>query len=248
MEPTVGPSFSDRIAAVIENSLLTAIDLIPTVIGMVLIAYAGLFLGRKLQPTITNAGRQIGLDEKVRETPFAAVFPDGEDGVSRTFAGLFKAYLVVVAFLVAVEWFMYSAAGTSLVYVTNIGQDLLSYVPGLVLGLFVLFIGFFVANWAAEQVRESDVANQFTPALSGATKAILYFVVIVIGLDTIDGINAGVLHTFAEAFAYAAGLAAAIAIGVAFGWGGKDYVAENIDDWFEDTSDVAKDAAAPGDD
>ena len=58
----------------------------------------------------------------------------------------------------------------------------------------------------------------------------LYFIVIVVGLDTIQ-IDVEILHIFASAVAGGLGLALAIGLGIALGLGGRDYVAENIDDW-----------------
>ena len=70
----------------------------------------------------------------------------------------------------------------------------------------------------------------YTNWFATGTRVFLYFTAIVIGLD-IMSIDVGILYLFARALAW--GLAAAIAIGagVAFGWGGRDYVAEHIDGW-----------------
>lgn len=52
------------------------------------------------------------------------------------------------------------------------------------------------------------------------------------------GIDATVLHTVARAASYAVGFAVALAVGTALGWGGKDYVADNVDDWVERSTAV----------
>lgn len=53
---------------------------------------------------------------------------------------------------------------------------------------------------------------------------------IVIGLDTMQ-VDVEILYIFAGAVAGGLGLALAIGLGIALGLGGRDYVAENIDDW-----------------
>ncbi|SFB80617.1 hypothetical protein SAMN05444422_102115 [Halobiforma haloterrestris] len=239
-----------RIRASIESNLVGFVDLVPTLFGAVLVVSFGVFLGRKLQPKVADAGRRVEIDETVRATPFEALFPDGSDGVSRTFAVFLKYYVALVGVFAAIEWVAARTAMSSTWLVSTWGQDLLAYVPPIVIGIVVLFVGFYLANWGTEQVRHSPATEQlgFAPVLAGATKTILYFLVLVIGLETMP-IDAGILHTFGQAFAYAIGLAAALAIGIAVGWGGKDYVAENIDDWFAQTRDAAGETkAVTGDD
>jgi len=61
-------------------------------------------------------------------------------------------------------------------------------------------------------------------------RVFLYFVVTVIGLGTM-GVDVQILNTFAQAAAWGLAAGIALAIGIAFGLGGRDYVATNIGDW-----------------
>ncbi|OVE85286.1 mechanosensitive ion channel family protein [Natronolimnobius baerhuensis] len=238
------PLLIDGIRMAVTDNIVGFVEFLPTLIGAAVLVYIGLYLGRKLEPMVTDAGRRVELDEKVRETPFDALFPDGDDGVSRVFGVLIKFYVAAIALVVAIEWLLIQIATTNW-YLTDYLQELLGYVPPFVIGGAVLFVGFYVANWATDEVRDSVLADRFdiSPLAAGTTKAFLYFVVLVIGLDTM-GVDVTILHTFAQAFAYAAGLALALAVGIAFGWGGKDYVAENIDSWFQPSENAADDATA----
>ena len=244
------PSLVGGLGTAVENTLVGFVEFLPTLLGAALLVVLGTFLGRKLEPIVANAGRRVELDEKVRETPFEALFPDGRDAVSSAFAVLVKYYVVAIGAFVALEWTLIRTAGVTTRSTTDVFRELFGYVPPILIGVLVLFVGFYLANWATEEVRDSAVAAQFgmSPLFAGATKAVLYFVVLVIGLDTM-GVDVTILHTFARAFAYGAGLALALAVGIAFGWGGKDFVAENIDDWFA-TSKPAGDesTAVTGDD
>ncbi|WP_049921970.1 mechanosensitive ion channel family protein [Halopiger djelfimassiliensis] len=246
MEPVVAAA----VGRAMERNFVEFIDFVPTLITAAVIVYLGFFLGGKIQPKVSRAGRRVELDEKVRKTPFEAFFSDGEESVSNTFAVLVKYYVGLVGILAAIEWIVIQTGRTSPWLLSSWAHDVLGYVPPIAMGLVALFVGFYVATYAAEQVRESPAAKQtgFAPLLAGATKTLLYFVVLVVGLDTM-GFQVGVLHTFAAAFAYGVGLAAALAIGIAFGWGGKEYVAENIDDWVENSKEITEEAkAAPSDD
>lgn len=238
----IQPLLIDSIGAEIEASIVSFVGLLPSLIAAVAIVSIGLYVGGKLQPIVGRTGRRIDLDEKVRQTPFGPLFPDGDQSVSHTFAVLVKYYVVLIAIFVAAGWL-------GLQFVTGWIEDAISYVPSLAAGLVILTVGFFVADYVADVVRRSEGVQQsnVSAVVAGFTKGFLYFVVTVIGLDTM-GVNVTILYTFAEAFAYAAGLAAALAIGIAFGWGGKDHVAENVDDWMASSKDATSDAKAPADD
>ncbi len=245
----VQTDFSDRFTESIHDLFIGFVDFLPTLVGVGLLAWLGLFLGRKIGPMVRNAGGRVGLDEIVRETPFGALFPSGSDGVSKTFGALTRYFVVLLGIVLALEWFAQRTSGSTTWQAIGWVEEFVVFVPPIVIGLIVLFVGFFLANWATEQVRDSPAADRVgDPAvLAGGTKAFLYFVVLVVGLDTM-GVDVTILHTFTQAFAFAAGIAVALAVGIAFGWGGKDFVAENIDDWFDRSSDVARETTAPSDD
>ncbi|THE64591.1 hypothetical protein D8Y22_12245 [Salinadaptatus halalkaliphilus] len=244
------PLLADGIRNSIQGAVVDFVDFLPVLFGAAVIVLCGVAIGNKLQPIVTSVSRRIEFDEKVHQTPFAALFSDEPNAVSRAFALLVKYYVVLIAFVVAVEWTVSRHIGTSTWFLRDWAREFLGDIQPIVLGVIVLFLGFYLASYAADQVRASDVAqgSSFSPQFAGGTKALLYFVVLVIGLDTM-GINVAILHTFAQAFAYGIGLAAALAIGIAFGWGGKDYVADNLEGWLENSKAVADDAkAAPSDD
>lgn len=241
------PLLVDTLQMAVEGRIVGFFEFIPTLLAAALILALGIAVGIKLEPLIVKAGRRVDLDEKVRQTPFAALFGDGSAAVSKAFGVLVKYYVILIGAFAAVELIaLQFVAGW---FLTAWAHDLLAYVPPIVLGILVLFVGFYLASYAADQVRQSPAAREtgLSPFLAGGTKAFLYFLVLVIGLDTM-GVDVAILHTFAEAFAYAAGLAAALAIGIAFGWGGKDYVAEHLDEWLENSKSVASESDVVSDD
>jgi uncharacterized membrane protein len=105
----------------------------------------------------------------------------------------------------------------------------LSYLPAFIAGLAVIVLGFVVADFIGDSIMSTRAATETpdTRWFATGTRMFLYFTAIVVGLDTM-GIDVSILFVFARAVAW--GLAAAIAIGagIAFGLGGRDYVANNI--------------------
>ena len=131
-------------------------------------------------------------------------------------------------------------------------EDLLLQAAGavgtLLFGLLILLVGFVVANYVTSTVASSPLLEGRVSAIVAAgTKAVLYFAVTVIALETM-GINVAILYTLAQTVGFALALAFAIAVGVAVGLGSKEYVAESIDDWSSRSSRVETGAEATADD
>jgi hypothetical protein len=61
------------------------------------------------------------------------------------------------------------------------------------------------------------------------------------------GIDTAILMTFAQALSWGLAAAIAIGVGVALGWGGKDFVAKNIDGWANSARSAGGPSASPSD-
>lgn len=234
------PLLADRLQAEFEANIA---EYLPLIIGAAIILGLGVLIGSKLEQIVRRFGHRIDLDKKLQKTPLATLVPDTEGIVSETLGALVKYYVILIAVLGAVQW-------VGLQFASPWIEAALSFVPAVTAGIVILLVGLLVSDYAAETVRDSEAAQQsgFPAVLAGTTKAICYFLVAVIGLDTM-GVNVAILYTFGQAFAYAAGLGLAIAVGLAFGWGGKEYVAENVGDWLDSPGDeMTESKAVTGDD
>ncbi|MCU4973669.1 hypothetical protein OB955_13085 [Halobacteria archaeon AArc-m2/3/4] len=225
------PLVAGRIRMELESAVVDFFAFLPDLIIGLVILLVGYVLGSKLEPVVRRIAQRAHADEKVTETPLGVLFPDRPGAVADAVGVLVKYYIVLLAAFGAAEYLGFQT-------VTGWFESVIGYVPSFAAGLLILAVGFFVADYVATAVRESEVVgdSSYAPLAGAVTKAFLSFVVVVIGLDTL-GVNVTILYTFAETFALAAGLAFALAVGIALGWGGKDYVAENLDDWLPDSSD-----------
>lgn len=238
----MNPLLAETFRTEFEASAISLVELLPSLLAAVVLVAVGVFAGRKIQPTVTQIGRRIELDDRVHETPVGQLFPEDSESVSRTAGVLAKYYVVLLAVFAA-------ATHLGLQFVTNWSEYVITYVPSLLAGVLVIVVGFFAADYVADAVRRSEPVREsgFSALVAGSTKVLVCFVGVVIGLDMM-GLDVTILYTFAQAFAFAAGLAIALAIGIAFGWGGKDYVADNVDDWFGQPTDAPADQAPMADD
>lgn len=209
----------------VEEVIEGIIAFIPRLIGAIIILLIGWFIGKFVGRFVAKLTDRIELDRMVLETPIGRMLGGSESAVSNA--------LGTVA-----AWFIYALAVLAAANALAIEQlsiwiaTAVSYLPAFIAGLLIIVIGFVVADFIGDAIERTRAATKSAYAswFANGTRFFLYFMAIVIGLDTM-GIDVGILYVFARALAWGLAAALAIGIGLAIGWGGKDYVSENIDRW-----------------
>ncbi|ELZ06633.1 MULTISPECIES: mechanosensitive ion channel family protein [Natrialba] len=216
----------------LQDPVAELVVFLPRLIGALVILLIGWVVGRFAARVVRRIADGIELDRMVLETPLGRILGGTERAVSRAFGKLGKWFVYALAILAA-------ANALAIPTLSEWIATAVSYLPAFIAGLLVIVFGFVVADFIGDVIERTRAAAETAYAswFANGARMFLYFTAIVIGLDTM-GIDVGILYVFARALAW--GLAAAVAIGagVAFGWGGKDYVAENIDRWMGRTSSV----------
>lgn len=222
--------FVDRLRNSAESAVVDATSILTELVVAFLVLLVGYWIAGKARAVVLRLGRRVKLDAKVAQTPLAPLFGDEEGAATAAFATIVKYYVILIAAFAALDYIGFTQAAVWL-------EEAVTYVPIFLGGLVILIVGFYVSDYAARAARNSETAQSTgLPHVFGdVTRGVLYFVVVVIGLDTI-GVAVGILYTVGEAFALGAALAVALAVGIGFGWGAKDYVAENVADWHEQAS------------
>ncbi|MFC7214673.1 hypothetical protein ACFQO4_11370 [Saliphagus sp. GCM10025334] len=216
----------------LQDPIAELVTFLPRLVGALVILFIGWIIGRLAGRVVMRIADGIELDRMVLETPLGRILGGTEQAVSRTFGKLAKWFVYALAILAA-------ANALAIALLSEWISTAVSYLPAFVAGLLVIVFGFIVADFVGDMIERTRAATQtvYTSWFADGARVFLYFTAIVIGLGTM-GIDVGILLVFARALAW--GLAAAVAIGagVAFGWGGKDYVAENIDGWMRRTNSM----------
>ncbi|PSP56099.1 hypothetical protein BRC82_02905 [Halobacteriales archaeon QS_1_67_19] len=207
------------------NALSEIVAALPRLIGAILILILGWIIGAALGKAVAAVADRMEIDRRARDTPLSRMLGDSRDALSN-FVGRVTAWFVYALAVLA-------AANTLAIPILSEWiATAVSYLPAFIAGLFIIIGGFIVSDFVGDAIERTRAAAQTAYATWFATgvRFFLYFVAIVIGLDTM-GIDVQILYTFARALAWGFAAGVALAIGVAFGWGGKDYVAAHIDEW-----------------
>ncbi|WP_435347624.1 mechanosensitive ion channel family protein [Haloarchaeobius sp. HRN-SO-5] len=197
----------------------------PRAIGALIILLVGWLIGRLVGRGVSRLADGVELDQMVLRTPLGRMLGGTEQAVSRAFGRITAWFVYALAILAAADVLAIELLSEWI-------SAAVSYLPALVAGLLIIVLGFVVADFIADAIARTETVTsaRYTNVFADGTRILLYFVVVVMGLDTM-GVDVGILFTFAEAAAFGVAAGIALAIGIAFGWGGKDYVANNINDW-----------------
>jgi len=230
----------------LEETVAGIVAFLPRLIGALVVLLIGWVLGVAAAKVVRNVADRVEIDRMVLETPLGRVLGGTERAVSDAFGTVAKWFVYALAILAAANVLAIDTLSAWL-------AAAVSYLPAFVAGALVILVGFVLADFLADVIARTETitGTGYTNAFADGVRAFLYFVAIVIGLDTM-GIDVQILYVFAQAAAYGLAAGIAIAIGVAFGWGGKDYVHDNIASWVGSAGETATASsgrgAATGDD
>jgi hypothetical protein len=219
----------------IMTSLTAALALflgaIPKVIGFVVILVIGWFIASALAAAVTaflGAVKFNDLAQRAGLSGFVKQMGMNTDaaGFVATVAKWFVRMIVLVT--------AFDALG--LPAVSQVLQQLLLWLPNLVVALLALVIGGLAANALAKLVRgataEAGLGNP--DLLSNIARIAVWAFAIVVAVNQI-----GIATTLINTFFMATVGAVALALGLAFGLGGRDTAAQMVRDWYQRSQQAA---------
>jgi hypothetical protein len=214
------------------DALAATVAFVPRLVGALVILVVGWFVGRVAARVVRRLTDRVQLDRAVMDTPLGSMLGGTERAVSSAFGTLTAWFVYALAILAA-------ANVLAIALLSEWISTAVSYLPSFVAGLLVIVVGFVVADFIGDAINRTRAATEtpYTAAFATGTRMFLYFTAVVIGLSTM-GIDVALLFTVAQAFAW--GFAAAIAIGLGgmLAFGGREYVAEHIEEWARGSSRV----------
>jgi hypothetical protein len=217
--------------ALFDNLATEVVNFVPRLAGALLILVVGWIAGAIIGRLVAALIGRTELDSMVHDTAVGRMFGRRESTVSRTFGMVAKWFVFALAFLAAADVLAISLLSQWV-------AEALAYLPAFFGGLVFIMLGMIVADFAADMIGRTQrtTRSAITDWFAKAVRVFLYFIVIVIGLDTM-GVEVEFLFIFARALAWGTGIAIALAVGIGLGWGSKEYVASNIDTWMSGISE-----------
>ena len=212
-------SFGEGLVASLVSAMTALLVFIPALIGALIILIVGWIIAGVVARVVETVLNRIGFQQAADRTGLSGF-------LGRTGAGDLKAAHVIGEL---VKWFIRlifleaAASALHLGAITSLLNQIVLFIPNLVVALVVVMVGALIAQFAARAVE--GAAAEAGLGSAGVLAALARYAIIgfavMIAVNQI-GIGATLINTLFTAFVGAL----ALAFGIAFGLGGKDTAAQ----------------------
>ncbi len=211
----------DAIRASLTGALNTLLSALPRIIGFAIILVVGWLVSSLLAKGVAALLHTIRFNDLARRSGFADFVQKMgvKQDSSGVIASIAKWFVRLITLVVAFDMLGLPA-------VSGVLQQLLLWVPNLVVGLVVLVIGGLAANALSQLVRGATAQAGFTnpDTLATVAKVAVWAFAIVVAVNQL-----GVATTLINTLLIGVVGALALAAGLAFGLGGRDRAARILD-------------------
>jgi hypothetical protein len=211
----------DALRASLAGALNTFLSAIPRIIGFAVVLIVGWIISSLLAKGVQALLHAIRFNDLARRSGFADfVHKMGvRDDSSGVIAGVVKWFVRLITLVVAFDTLGLPA-------VSNVLQQLLLWLPNLVVALVVLVIGGLAAKALSQLVRGASAEAGFSnpDTLATVTSVAVWGFTIVVAVNQL-GIATTLINTLMVGLVGAL----ALAFGLAFGLGGRDRAAQMLE-------------------
>ena len=213
----------DALRASLAGALNTFLSIIPRIIGFAVVLIVGWIVASLLGRGVEALLNAVRFNDLARRSGFADfVHQMGvKDDSAGVIAGIVKWFVRLITLVVAFDTLGLPA-------VSGVLQQLLLWLPNLVVALVVLVIGGLAAKALAQLVRGATAEAGFSnpDVLATVARVAVWGFSIVVAVNQL-GIATTLINTLLIGFVGAF----SIAFGLAFGLGGRDRAGQLLDTW-----------------
>src|SRR4030042_1336666 len=214
-------TWGDIIVSSFQNTLFGVANILPEIIGALIIFLVGLLIAVVLAKLIEKIVIAIKLDQILERIGFKAFFEKAGLKMNSAlfFSELIKWFLIII-FLIAA----FNIVGLS--EISLFLKSILYYIPRIIIVSIIIIAAALIANFVSKLIRSSVKAMglQQGEFLEKITKITIYIFTSLIVLDQLGIASSLIKIVFTGIVAMAA-----IAGGLAFGLGGKELAKELLD-------------------
>lgn len=216
-------TIGDSIKASLAGAFTTMFDVIPRVLGFIIIVLLGWLVSSLVAKAITAILHTVKFNELAERIGVADfVRKMGDSDPSAVLAGAVKWLIRVIVLLVA-----FDALG--LTAVSDLLRQLLLWLPNLIVALIILVLAGIGARTLGNIVRGASAEAGFEnpETLANVARSAVWVLAVIIAVNQV-GIAANIINIIVTGAIGAVSLAA----GLAFGLGGRELAANILDNWY----------------
>ena len=203
---------------------------IPVLIMAVLVIVVAYFVGRVVGDFVAQFLAGLGFDNILVQLGLSKTGPAGKRTPSQVVGWLVMLGIILAAALSAFTMLRLDPLAQLLTgFIVLVGQ--------IIIGLLIIGVGLWVATWAAKFIIESDWPHKYFLAL--VARITIIVLALAMGLAQMGLADSIITLAFGVPL-----LGVALAIGLAFGLGGRETAAKQLDSWQVSMKDVDQKLAA----
>jgi hypothetical protein len=212
---------AEAIRASLANAVNTIVSVIPRLLGFAVILIIGWLVSSLLARGVSAALRAVRFNDLARRSGFAGFVQNM--GVRQDAAGVIAS---IVKWFVRLITLVVAFDMLGLPAVSAVLQQLVLWLPNLIVALVVLVIGGLAANALSRLVRGTAAEAGFSnpDVLATVTRVVVWSFAIVVAVNQL-----GIATTLINTLLVGVVGALALATGLAFGLGGRDRAAEILE-------------------
>ncbi|GAC1399363.1 MAG: hypothetical protein NVSMB65_17450 [Chloroflexota bacterium] len=224
-------NFGDALLTSLTSALALFLGAIPKVIGFLIILLIGFVIAGILAKAVSSVLRAAKFNDMAKRSGFAGfvqnmgVKTDASGVIALTVKWFVRLIVLVVAF-----------DELGLPAVSQVLQQLLLWLPNLIVALVILVIAGLVANALHSLVRgaAAEAGLGKPDMLATVARVAVWGFAIIIAVNQI-GIASTLVNTLFMGFVGAL----ALALGLAFGLGGRDTAGQIVQNWYDKSQQAA---------
>lgn len=216
----------DRLALIVADPvkamLIKIWSYIPTILGAIVILVIGWIIAKFVEAIVVRALKAVRLDVVSDKAGIANMLAQGE--IKWTLSELLG---VIVYWIIMLSVLAAALNALNLTVAGDLLSRLVAYIPNIIVAIFVLVLGSFLASFVAGIVRTaaSNAGIGTAKLLGKITQAVLVIFAVIIAIEQLN------IATAFIAFAVNIILASiGLALALAFGLGCKDIAAKAMQD------------------
>lgn len=216
-------TWSDAVTGSVQNLWLKFVNVLPNVLGALIILAFGMLLASALGVVVTRLVKVTRVDDLLAKTRLPALFKDTgiHFSLARLAGWVAKWFLMIVALLTIADVLGWTQ-------VTSFLQSVALYVPNVLIAIVILAVGLVVGHYVHDAVERAVKASKLPIHTVGTLALIAEWSIVIFSVMAVLA-QLGVAARLVEILLSGLVFGLALAFGLAFGLGGRDKAKE----WLE---------------
>ena len=207
---------------------VTLLDALGMIIAALIILLIGWIAGRLIGKAVGILVDKLGVDKALEKVDTGDWMQKSGWSISKSFDVVVRWFIYIIAIMAAVDVLQIE-------FLSSIMQMIALFFPRLIAAAIVLIVGLLLIAFAMRWIEEALDTNEIplTNMLAPVLEAIMVIIVMVLAMDQLL-IDTTIIYTFIIPLAWGLAIGIGVAIGIAVGWGGRDSVAEYMQERLKD--------------